>query len=122
ARSRVVQNVIEWHDEQAVAAALEKGNIAEAKRIAFALAPPEDSEPEVDPKHKAKKPVFSHAHLRSRARVYMALKDWDAALQDADEVVKRQTAIDGGMSLRTDELNEAEALRDAVRKRRGEAK
>ena len=48
----------------------------------------------------------------------MALEDWDAALKDAEEVVTRQTGIDGGMSLRTDELDEAEQLRDAIREKR----
>jgi hypothetical protein len=37
---------------------------------------------------KPKKPVYNHVHFRARARFYVALKDWDAALVDAEEVVK----------------------------------
>ena len=45
----------------------------------------------------------------------MALKDYDKALADAEEVVQRQLGTDGGMSLRTDELDASEALRDTIR-------
>ena len=48
----------------------------------------------------------------------MALKQWDKALADAEEVVQRQRGIDGGMSLRTAELDEAEQLRDSIVKLR----
>jgi hypothetical protein len=44
----------------------------------------------------------------------MALKQWDKALADAEEVVQRQRGIGGGMSLRTAELDEAEALRNSI--------
>ena len=74
---------MEWQDEQNVLAALKRGDIEEAKRVAFTFAPPESLEP-VDPKKKKiKKPVISPAHLRSRAQVYGAMGDWDAALKDA---------------------------------------
>lgn len=115
ARGNVIQNVIEWHDEKLVTEALKHDDIEEAKRLAFQFAPVEVPEP-VDGKKKAnKKPdAPSLAHLRSRARVYMALKDWDAALTDAEEIVRAQTGTDAGMSLRTPELDEAEQLRDTI--------
>ena len=122
AGGRAIQNVVDWHDEQAVTAMLEHGDIGKAKEYIFKLAPPYDPDAVDEKGRKPKKPVFSLAHLRSRARVYMAMKDWDAALQDAEEVVKRQTGTDGGMSLRTDELDEAEELRDTIRKKRDVAK
>ncbi len=121
-RGGVIQNVVEWQDERAVIAALEKGDVAEAKRIAFTLAPPEDPNPVIEPKRKPKKPVFSPAHLRSRARVYMALGDLDAALKDAQEVVKRRSAKDAGMSMRTEELYDAEELRDRILQKQTDAK
>ena len=123
--SRTMINVIARLDEQAVDAALEKGEIEKAKQFIMALAPPFDPEA-VDEKGRkiAKKPDYNLAHLRARARVFIALKDWDKALADAEEVVARQIGTDGGMSLRTDELDEAEALRDRIRElsgREGEA-
>jgi len=121
-KGQVIPNVIDWHDEQAVTGMLESGDLEMAKELIFKLAPPFDPEAVDEKGRKLKKPVFSLAHLRARAQVYMALKDWDAALADTEEVVKRQTATDGGMSLRSDELDEAEELRDAVRKNRDEAK
>jgi len=45
----------------------------------------------------------------------MALKQWDKALADAEAVVEKLLAAAGGMSLRTDELDEAEALRDELK-------
>ena len=113
-RGDTIQNVIEWHDEKAVTEALGRGDIETAKQLAFKLAPTEMPEP-LDRKKAKKKPEApSLAHLRSRARVYMALKEWDAALADAREVVDRKTGEDGGMSLRTSELDEAEQLRDTI--------
>lgn len=118
----MIQNGVDWQDEQSVSAALKRGDIEEAKRIAFAFAPPENTEPEDPKKRKPKKPAISSAHLQSRARVYMGMEDWDAALKNAEEVVKLQTATDGGMSLRTDELDEADKLRDTILQKKEEAK
>lgn len=112
-------NVVMQEDENAVTAALERGEIEATKEKILALAPPYD-ETAIDAKgRKLPKPTHSLAHLRARARVYMALKEWDKALADAEEVVKRQMGTDGGMSLRTDELDESEALRDTIRGQRG---
>lgn len=115
-KGQLIPNVIEWHDEQAVKTLLTSGELEKAKELIFKLAPPYDPDA-VDKKgRKPKKPIFSVSHLRARARVYMALKDLDAALADAEEVVKQLTAKGGWMSLRPDDLDEAEELRDAIRK------
>lgn len=109
-----IRNVIIREDEKAISAALERGEVQAAKDKILALAPPYDPNA-VDAKgRKLPKPTCSLAHLRARARVYMALKDWDKALADAEEVVSRQLGTDGGMSLRTDELDESEKLRDTI--------
>ena len=110
-----ILNVIMREDEKAVSAALERGDIQAAKDKIFTLAPPVDPNA-VDAKGRKlpKPPAYSPAHLRARARVYTALKDYDAALADAEEVVQRQLGTDGGMSLRSPELDEAEELRDTI--------
>lgn len=111
-----IQNIINWHDETLVNFALEKGNIEEAKRLVFQFAP---AEPPVstDPKKKNVKPAPpSTEHLRARARVYLAMKEYDKALADAEEVLSRQKATDGGMSLRSKELGIIEKLVEEIRK------
>jgi hypothetical protein len=114
-----ILNVIMREDEKAVSAALDRGEIEAAKDKIFALAPPFDPNA-VDAKgRKLPKPTYSLAHLRARAQVYVALKEWDKALADAEEVVQRQLGTDGGMSLRTDELDQSEQLRDAILKANG---
>jgi len=111
-----IQNIINWHDETLVNAALDKGDIEEAKRLVFQFAP---AEPPVstDPKKKNVKPAPpSTEHLRARARVYLAMKEYDKALADAEEVLSRQKATDGGMSLRSKELGIIEKLVEEIRK------
>ena len=114
-------NVIASEEEKSIVPLLEKGDIAAAKEKIFRLAPPYDPNV-VDAKGRPlKKPTFNIAHLRARAKVYMALKDWDKALADAQEAVQLQLGTDGGMSLRTPDLDEAEALRDKILELRGAA-
>ena len=108
--NEIISNLIEWHDEKAVTAAIARGDIEEAKRIAFLHAP---TEPPVstDPKKKnATIPPPSLVHLRARAHFYLAVKDYDKALADAEEVLSQERATAGGMSLRTQSLTEAEEL------------
>jgi hypothetical protein len=108
-------NVIASEEEKSVVALLEKGDIAAAKQEIFRVAPPFDPSA-VDAKGRPlKKPTVNIAHLRARAKVYMALKEWDKALADAEEAVKLQLSTDGGMSLRTKELDASEALRDEIK-------
>ena len=110
-----ILNVIMREDEKAISAALERGDTQAAKDKILALAPPFDPNA-VDARGRKlpKPPACSLSHLRARARVYMALKEYDAALADAEEVVQRQLGTDGGMSLRTDELDASEELRNTI--------
>ena len=71
---------------------------------------------------KLKKPVYNHVHIRARARVNAALKNWDAAEADAEEVVKFLTSKGGWMSMRPVALDEAEELLESIKKQRGDAK
>jgi tetratricopeptide (TPR) repeat protein len=108
-------NVIASEEEKSVLDLLEKGDITAAKEKIFRVAPPFDATA-VDAKGRPlKKPTFNIAHLRARAQVYMDLKEWDKALADAEEAVKLQLSTDGGMSLRTKELDATEALRDKIK-------
>jgi len=117
-RDGVILNVIMHEDEKAIDALLERGDIQAAKDKIFALAPPFDPNAVDARGRKLPKPTYSLAHLRTRAQVYVALKDYDKALADAEEVVERQLGTDGGMSLRTDELDASQELRDQLLKLR----
>lgn len=108
-------------DEIAVNAALERGDIQAAKTLIMSLAPPYDPDAVDEKGRKLKKPKHHIAHIRARARVFMALKDYDKALADAEEIYSRQYAADSGMSLRTTQLDEAEKLRDEIRQLMGTA-
>ncbi len=118
----VLTHVIEHSDEDFVAAALERGDIEAAKARILQLAPPFDPNAVDSRGRPLKKPQVGIPHLRARARVYMALKEWDKALADAEEIVQRQLGTDGGMSLRSDELDEAERLRDSILELRAKSK
>lgn len=115
-------NVIEQEDEKFVTAALERGDIEAAKSRIFSLAPPYDAKAVDSRGRPIKKQQTGLRHLVARARVHVALEEWDKALADAEEVVQRQLDTDGGMSLRTPELDEAEELRDTILKLRAQSK
>jgi hypothetical protein len=121
-RDDAILNIIMQEDEKAITTLLERGDIQAARDKIFLLAPPFDPNAVDARGHKLPKPTVSLAHLRARARVYMALKNYDEALADAEEVVQRQLGTDGGMSLRTDELDKSEALRAEVLKLRDPGK
>jgi hypothetical protein len=108
------ENVLASEDEKAIAALLERGELQAAKDRVLVVAPPFDPEARDERGRPLRKPQYNLAHLRARARIFMALGDLDKALADAEEVVERQLGTDGGMSLRTDELDESEALRDSI--------
>lgn len=106
----VVRNVMEWHDELAVDRAISSGSINEAERLALTFAPLAD--PDTDPR---KMPKISVPHRRSRAKVLMAQKQWQAAYDDADQVYLDVNSKAGWLSLRTDELTRTEALKAEIR-------
>lgn len=114
---RAFRNMIEGLDEQAVEETLAGGELDKARQLIMKLAPPYDPEAKDERGRKLPEPKYGVAHLRARAKVYMALGEWDKALADAEAVVAKLLGAAGGMSLRTYELDEAEALRDQLRKR-----
>lgn len=121
ANGDVIMNIIEWQDREAVMTLLEEGKVEEARKMIMTLAPPYDPEAVDEKGRKLKKPEYSLSHLRARARVYLAMKDWDRALADAEEVAKRKMQKDGWMSLRTEQLDEDEAFLETVRKAKASA-
>lgn len=121
AKGDVLINVIEWQDHRTVVGLLEAGQLDAAQKMIMTLAPPFDPEA-VDAKgRKLKKPEYPLAHLRARARVYLAMREWDKALSDALEVAKRKMQKDGWMSLRTEQLDEDEAFLEQVRQAKAAA-
>ncbi|HEX5790535.1 MAG TPA: hypothetical protein VFY13_05245 [Luteolibacter sp.] len=118
-RGMTLCNTVQLEDEKTVVALLERGEVQAAREKIMALAPHYDPDA-VDAKgHKPPKPQFSTAHIRARARVYMALKDLEKARADAAEVAQRQLETDGWLSLRTPELDAAEALKAAILEQTG---
>ncbi|MEO1843794.1 MAG: hypothetical protein ABGZ37_05900 [Akkermansiaceae bacterium] len=120
-KGSVIQNAIEFHDEKVVDEALARGDLEEAKRLAFAHAPAEQLPPPDAPKNWKPKKI-SVPHLRSRAKVYLAMGDLKAASADVEEVYLAVNSKAGYISMRTDELEETEALRETIQKMRDEAK
>ena len=109
----VLQNIIELNDEKLVEQAIARGNIEEAKRLAFAHAPVEQVKPENAPRNW--RPVkLTVAHLRARAKVYAAMKEWPLALEDAQTAYPEINSKAGWLSMRTRDLDEIEKLRDAI--------
>lgn len=111
----IVANVIASEDEKGIAAMLGRGDVQAAKDRIMLLAPPFDPDAVDERGRKPRKPEYNLAHLRARATVSVALGQLDKALADAEEIVARQLGTDGGMSLRTDELDASEALRESIR-------
>jgi hypothetical protein len=119
-KDNAIQNAIELDDERRVDEALARGDLDEAKRLAFLYAPLEEP---VDPKTQKKKNVkITNPHLRSRAKVYLAMGDAKAAFADANECFLADNSQAGFLTLRTDELEVSEALRDRIQKVLDEAK
>ena len=83
------------------------------KRLAFAFAPVEDAAAEGEKKKPTKKKI-AVPHLRSRAKVYQAMGELEAASADAEETYLAVNSKAGYLSMRTEELEETEALRDAI--------
>ena len=118
-KGNVIQNVIEAHDEKMIDDALNRGDLEEAKRLAFAFAPIE--EPTAEGEKKKPAPKTSIPHLRSRAKVYLAMGDLNAAYADADQVYLAEKQKAGYISMRTERLTEAETLRETIRKKKADS-
>ncbi len=61
-------------------------------------------------------PAMPAAALNALTTLYTQMKEYDKALADAEEVLSRQKATDGGMSLRSKELGIIEKLVEEIRK------
>ena len=120
-KANVIQNVIELYDEKMVDEALSRGDIEEAKRLAFAHAPIEQLPPPDAPRNWKPKKI-SIPHLRSRAKIYFAMGELESAATDAEQVYLAVNQKAGFLSMRTDELEEAEALRETIRRKREDSK
>ena len=114
-RSQLIPNLIDRQDEESVVALLESGKIDQAKKLILKIAPPFDPEAVDERGRKLRKPVYNYMHIRARAKTYVALEDWDAALADAEEVANFLTSKGGWMSMRPVELDEAEQLVEMIR-------
>lgn len=115
--SAVIPDTIQLLDEAAIMTALKTGDTESAKALVMEHVPPYDPEALDDRGRKLPEPKYSLPHMRGRCHYYMALEQWEEALADAEEVLRIQLGRAGGMSLRTDDLNEAEALRDTIKAR-----
>ncbi|MGB1129025.1 MAG: hypothetical protein ACPG4K_03155 [Haloferula sp.] len=111
----VIPDTIQRLEEAEIMAALEKGDMDAAKALVMKHVPPYDPEAVDERGRKLPKPKYSLHHLRARCHYYMALKEWDKALADAQEVHNSALGQAGGMSLRTPELDESEALLNSIR-------
>jgi len=120
-KANVMQNVIELHDEKMVDEALHRGDIDEAKRLSFAHAPKEQVPPPDAPRSWKPKKI-SIPHLRSRAKVYLVMGELESAATDAEQVYLAVNQKAGYISMRTDDLEEIEALRETIRKKRNKVK
>ena len=108
-----IQSAIEIHDEQLVDAALARGDLEEAKRLAFAHAPVEQVRPPDAPRNwKPKK--LTVPHLRSRAKVYQAMGNLQAAYDDAQQCYLEVNSKAGHLAMRTEDLELTEALRYSI--------
>ena len=97
--------------------ALDKGDTEAALALALRHAPVVVEEP--DPKKRRRNSGPGQTHLRCRAKVYIAMKDWKKALPDVDRLVDRQRLSDAGMSVESPELLEALRLQAIVHDRLG---
>jgi hypothetical protein len=120
-KANVIQNVIEMNDEKMVNEALARGDLDEAKRLAFAHAPVEQLPPPDAPRNWKPKKI-SIPHLRSRAKVFLAVGELESAATDAEQVYLAVNQKAGYISMRTDELEKTEALRETIRKKREDSK
>ena len=107
-----LQNVIEWQDEKLVEMALSRGDLEEAKRLAYLHAPlpsENDTEQKKPPAQKISVP-----HLRARTKVSAAVGDLQSAKADVQEVYLEVNRLAGWLSMRTEELENTEELKSVI--------
>ena len=115
-------STIRKEDETRVVTLAKAGKHEEALKTVLALIPHYDPEAVDERGRKLRKPNYTVNQLRARARVYLELGKLDKALADAQQVYLATFSQSGGMSMRTEELDEAEALRAEIQKRIEEEK
>ena len=119
-KGSIMNNVIQWQDEKVIDDALAAGKLEDAKRLIFALAPA------VNPDPKKKNVRLPVPYLRSRAKVYLAMGNLEAAKADAEKAYLEANIKGGHISMRTEDLDRAEALKakvaEAIKKAEGEGK
>lgn len=114
--NNAMQNIIEWHDEKAVEAAIARGDLEAAKRIAFIHAPLTQQPPPDAPKNWKPRKIDT-VHLRARAKLYAAIGEWEAAKADAHEAYLAINSQAGYLSMRTDDLEAIEQLKAEIETR-----
>jgi hypothetical protein len=112
-KGTIIQNIIEAEDEKIVDEAIAKGDLKEAKRLAFIHAPLKQLKPENAPRNWKPKKI-SVPHLRSRAKVYQALGNLKAAFADIEKAYLAVNIAAGYISMRTEDLEETETLKDSI--------
>ena len=75
---------------------------------------PVEQRPPPDAPRNWKPKKLSVPHLRSRAKVYLAMGDLKAASVDAEQAYLAVNIQAGYISMRTDELEETEALKATI--------
>ena len=115
-------STIRKEDETRVVTLAKAGKHEEALKTVLALIPHYYPEAVDERGRKLRKPNYTVNQLRARARVYLELGKLDKALADAQQVYLATFSQSGGMSMRTEELDEAEALRAEIQKRIEEEK
>lgn len=110
-------STIRMQDENSVVALAKSGKKEEALKKVLELVPHYDPEAVDEKGRKLRKPNYTVNQLRARARVYFELGELDKALEDAQKVYLATFNQSGRMSMRTEELDEAEALRAKIQKR-----
>ena len=116
----MAQSVVEWNDEKLVDDALARGDLEEAKRLAFAHAPV-DQQPPPDAPRNWKPKKIGTVHMRARAKVYAAMGEWELAKADAQKAYLAINSKAGAISMRTEDLKEIEKLKAAIHSARGQA-
>lgn len=121
-RTDALINTIRKEDENTLVALAKAGKKEEAKRKVLTLVPHYDPQAVDERGRKMRKPNYSASQLQARAKVYLELGELEKALADAEQVYSITFSQSGSMSMRTEELDEAEALRAEIQKRMAEGK
>ena len=110
--NNIITNLFQLEDEKKINALLAKGELEEAKRLIFALAPIETQY--LDPKKKKRPIKIPVPYLRTRAKIYIAMGDLKAAYADAEKAYLKANSVGANISMRTEELDKSETLRNKI--------